>query len=573
MKIKSFGFALSILAFSINNCWAEPPYPNYKSAVGISAKDQVAKEALWLHLNASRFGNATIPKSFDVSNYWNYMVTYNPQYQLYRQTNDNGTCSVDPSNNATIERAMQQQGLDIYDGAVWQIALAIVAKTNPQVYLDDVIGYKNFMVTGVTSGFQSYYAFKNYTYNGVTMPTAKNAYLLKFISPTWANNYDPINDCNMTWPEWSAVTGEEAWSVLIGPVQSLYLINDGAHNPDWASSGEASDFLQLGKNALGAIKQMQAPSGGVYRNVALPGEPQDLDISLENNFSLYAGLSILEQGLKARIASLKTQLNLLKASKDKMTQLKAAQSQQIIASDEADIDTINTIKKRMVQFFAGQGGVSVYNTTGKYFYTSVNGNTPYTKDFAVDVQTWGATVIASTKKDVNDSNDPDLLQTMINTYGPDVMYNILQMAIIRGGYLDSTNHNLLGVGFTAQTSTDPWYELSGEWTFGAINAAIVLADHYKKDTDKYAILTAEAKKMLAGVTMETSNLEGSLNSPTSRINYLYANKRILIPFGWYSNKVPSTASTAWSLMVNSCFNPFELGGGNYQAICQQLNLG
>jgi len=42
----------------------------------------------------------------------------------------------------------------------------------------------------------------------------------------------------------------------------------------------------------------------------------------------------------------------------------------------------------------------------------------------------------------------------------------------------------------------------------------------------------------------------------------YSNKRYFIPFGWFANPVPSTASTAWAVFADTNFNPFYLGG-NY----------
>jgi len=41
----------------------------------------------------------------------------------------------------------------------------------------------------------------------------------------------------------------------------------------------------------------------------------------------------------------------------------------------------------------------------------------------------------------------------------------------------------------------------------------------------------------------------------------YANRRYFIPFGWWSNPLLSTASTAWTVMADNDFNPFFLGGG------------
>jgi hypothetical protein len=42
--------------------------------------------------------------------------------------------------------------------------------------------------------------------------------------------------------------------------------------------------------------------------------------------------------------------------------------------------------------------------------------------------------------------------------------------------------------------------------------------------------------------------------------YLYSSKRYRIPFGWYANPLPSTASTAWVILVADDYDPFGFGG-------------
>lgn len=605
MNVRTKQFALSIVACLVSSYTlansplktAVNPYPTYKSATGISAAAQIPMEASWLHSIATSTGGVTIPKSFDSNAYWLYMVANNTDYQTYQQTFDAHDCHIpDPArgeranaNDATIERTTQYQGLDIYDGAVWQMSLALAATNgnNPVAYAKDVTDYQHFLLYGLPGGFQSYYA-NNFTYNGSKpIPSGPNAYLFKFIAPSYADNYDVVNKCNMTWTQWEAVTGEEAWAVFLGPIQSIYLLNNGTPNdPSWTAGPRASDFIQSGKNVLSTIQLMQAPNGGVYRNATSSTSTQDYNISLENNFSLYAGLTMFEQALKARVATNTTSLKSLKLANSRANAASMSKLQQMISSDQADINTVNGIKKKMVQFFAGQSTAGdLFNHAGNYFYSSVSQDPShpdvapaYGTAFAVDVQTWGATVIATSKKDPNDPNDPDLLKAMTDAYGPDVMYNMLNAAINQSGYRDSTG-KLLGVGYTEQEQPKDkdFYELSGEWTFGAINAAITLANYYDHDsTDKdaptkKADLIALAKQMLAGTASEVSSVDGNPASGTAQLSYLYANKRAAIPFGWYSNKIPSTASTGWSLMVNSCFNPLELGGGSNQAICQLVN--
>jgi hypothetical protein len=42
--------------------------------------------------------------------------------------------------------------------------------------------------------------------------------------------------------------------------------------------------------------------------------------------------------------------------------------------------------------------------------------------------------------------------------------------------------------------------------------------------------------------------------------YLYSSRRYRIPFGWYANPIPSTAATAWVILVADEYDPFGYGG-------------
>jgi hypothetical protein len=557
------------------------PYPNY-IPTQLAPAQQVPLEAAWLNNTVAVTG--MLPKSYDTvsTNYWGYLKANNPQYQQYLAAHDAGNCSIAGGNSATIERVIMNNGLDVYDGAVWQMALALAA-TNSQisadtraVYASDVAQYANFLVNGLAGGFSSYRAFTSgndgtpYLYNGHKMPNNDASFMLQLIAKSYGQNHDYVNGCDMNWPTWDAVTGEEAWSVLLGPVQSIYLLNKGATNPAWATDGQgAGAYIALGTQALGAISAMQDPnSGGVYRNVTAPNGAQDTSISLENNFSLYAGLSLLKQALTAQTTQWQTQINKLmqdnRATADK--NYVANQRKMLLAKIQKDQDylsTIATIQSGIIKFLTGQGGVTVYDKADGYFYSGVANGVADTKTFAADVQTWGAAVIAS---------DAQLSKAITAAYGSDALYNMFNAAVTKAAYKD-VNGNLLGIGYSTQSGNpnDDNSVLSGEWTLGAINAGLVLAHYYGTQSPHYNDLIAKTKTMLAGVTAQASN---ATNGVFPTVSYLYANKRMLIPFGWYSNAVPATASTGWSLMVDSCFNPFQLGGGqqSLQAVCQAVGI-
>jgi hypothetical protein len=120
--------------------------------------------------------------------------------------------------------------------------------------------------------------------------------------------------------------------------------------------------------------------------------------------------------------------------------------------------------------------------------------------------------------------------------------------------------------------------MSGEWTWGAVNAAIVLADFHREpghsDPAKVEQLLAWASSLIEGANTYCSHYynPGHLGNGREWVASLYASARRWIPWGWYSNPCPSQAATAWALRVEAGFNSFELGGGAHQATVKALGL-
>ena len=100
---------------------------------------------------------------------------------------------------------------------------------------------------------------------------------------------------------------------------------------------------------------------------------------------------------------------------------------------------------------------------------------------------------------------------------------------------------------------------SAEWTFGAINMCQKMSGEYATAGNAaYATdLLADAQSMYNEVTKLWP--EG-LRFPDG--SYVYANKRFFIPWGWFSNPIGATCSTAWSVMQERNYNPFQYYGGN-----------
>jgi hypothetical protein len=48
--------------------------------------------------------------------------------------------------------------------------------------------------------------------------------------------------------------------------------------------------------------------------------------------------------------------------------------------------------------------------------------------------------------------------------------------------------------------------------------------------------------------------------PQRSLPYLYASRRMFVPFGWHANPLPSTCATSWAIFLAARFDPFRYGG-------------
>src|SRR5205085_2571090 len=84
----------------------------------------------------------------------------------------------------------------------------------------------------------------------------------------------------------------------------------------------------------------------------------------------------------------------------------------------------------------------------------------------------------------------------------------------------------------------------------------LMADHYAAKHPEWA-----RELQQDAVTMRQGLEEFKTETGHGAVAYLYANKRYFIPWGWWANAIPSLASSAWVILVDTDFNPFVLGGG------------
>eukprot|EP01060_Flectonema_neradi_P024738 TRINITY_DN33618_c0_g1_i1.p1 TRINITY_DN33618_c0_g1~~TRINITY_DN33618_c0_g1_i1.p1 ORF type:complete len:888 (+),score=167.09 TRINITY_DN33618_c0_g1_i1:76-2739(+) len=101
---------------------------------------------------------------------------------------------------------------------------------------------------------------------------------------------------------------------------------------------------------------------------------------------------------------------------------------------------------------------------------------------------------------------------------------------------------------------------SGEWTFGAINWARVMANESGYSKTIIDSIISDADFMRSSIEQElmlSTPVQSGFNTHPS---VAYANLRYYIPFGWWANPLPSMASTSWAVAVDSSFNPLNILG-------------
>ena len=132
---------------------------------------------------------------------------------------------------SVIERLMIRYDLNIYDGAVWQIALSLQKDPAYQQLVD---AQTQRLLSGKSGNLGILAQSPTYTYNGQSV-TGDGSFILRSISEMYAPMIDPLTNSSVApagfpQPEhglhkadFRPVLGENAWATIIGPLQSAYL--------------------------------------------------------------------------------------------------------------------------------------------------------------------------------------------------------------------------------------------------------------------------------------------------------------------------------------------------------------
>ena len=591
---------------------AEATIPHLESSFRFLVSDRDTADGILYMATAGKLRGRLLPFSFaDSPEYWGEYVCRMPGnsctvIDIY----DPQTYSLTPqktlSGDLQTERINTHNGTNIYDAATWQIAVMLghvvnrfslpnnqdsYALVSNQNYLlqEGYNGKSSHLNAGENRGLTS---GKVFLYNQQFVTTPRQAYAFRMLPTNWLS-VDPFAGTRyadqikttalpaqnpeyrpgvVTWTDWKPVTGENAWAFLVGPLQAAYIhyIID----QKLAFVPLQDPAVRNGLDILPTFAAMQSLSGDVYYAPAgtVGNQGDELidpyGVSVENNFSLYAGLTILRDTLQTIITH---QQNLIATDKAEIREA----LQRIDAMINGGMIDKDRTTSGLLAFFrdlAWRNGEFVQGGRADDPMCTTNW-IPSRGPKAVDVNTWGIAALGPQQIDA--------------WFGFGAAYQNWQQVKQWGGY--GVGKTLWGVGFSDQDGNGidvgGNYRrgiLSTEWTAGAINMVRSMISYYQTIPDASMLrekagqfvkkLKIDEHSMLARIDTMRLDTYAAIDYPgqpknfrqllpSRRTNpYVYASKRYLIPFGWYANPIPSTCATAWMIMVRDGYNPFVYGG-------------
>lgn len=503
-----------------------------------------------------------------------------------------------------VERMNMTHGTVIYDAAAWQIAVALhgqrLGAAKGEAYMAAAEAQTHYLIQGAFSDDQASFTHQNRAvtnnqspvYQGTAIPKkkAERAYTFRMVPKAWAL-LDPfamsanktfleryvsvtgenITSGQITWLDWKGITGENAWAHFIGPLQTEYLNYTMQHpEADLEEVQFSTATLSNAVNVLHAVALLQSKVGAIYYapsgsvgNTGAPVNPYE--VSIENNASMLGGLLLLEKALSIHEQQAQTEGEMGYFSKG----LKLVR--EVLYGRTSESGPYKQTKG-LIDFFVHTAwdAENVRFYTHGMAYPDGSWKVPSHTVNAVDANSWVVAILGAKFLDEH--------------LGAGTTYQIWVHLRPWGGYFDH-HQNLLGVGFDDSNQGKGQTIMSAEWTLGAIGMLRTIQEYYQ-DPEILAAVSKDIASMRQGLLHLTTDaysrsevfaedVPQSLSSDFASLSYeqmvfpkiseqsqglLYASKRYFIPFGWYANPVPSTASTAWAVMDQYGYNPFTFGG-------------
>lgn len=360
--------------------------------------------------------------------------------------------------------------------------------------------------------------------SGMTAPF-RNSMFFRLIGDYWAYEGTVHELCpdlkrNWVWVDWKPVLGDNAWAILLGTTQVLWLRKHG--NPNLITP--FAPELKLAIDFVGAVKLLRAgDTGSMYfcpRNTYYGSLRADIgsQVSTENSVSTLAGLKALRYLLM--------RMNRPKRYATVLTDLDAL---------------IEGILKYLKNAYLPS---ATHFRTGGAYDPRKGTFTWEDQVFAVDCQSWVGSVLGADQID--------------DWFGKGTTIKMWEKTKKIAGYAKQPNGFVKGVGYS---KNDESQVMSGEWTYGAANFLKIVASESSYPSDVKKKLMAEADYMVKAIKDEITHTYSIGNNKVQAT--LYANKRYLIPpelGGWWANPLPSRASTSWGVLWDANYNPLHLQG-------------
>jgi len=597
-----------------------PRAPRYRRVIknqGSNGNDSwkmpviMTPQVKWL---VSIFGNS-MPKSYDDrlpatgKLFW-----YTEKYLTERP--------VDPNRNNTIvsfddqvaiqERALTHIGLNLYDGGVWAVALALSGLNGiVEVYYRNVLytsttgsneiadGLQNIRASSIVRDY--YYGPKqitdknldkvkmpgNMTYVLLKEPTCcgsccevtsetqiPGGFFYRMIGPTYrmwdpfqglygwqwraipaGPNNDSTTKWNLAgmihWNDWKPITGENVWAAMLAPMQTLFIKNC-THIKKFTKFDDSPAEIQLALSILPALVALKSSLGSLYHcpkgTDMFPVDP-DEKTNVSNENNFSAYAALRATYFVLDTYYTSGDATLDKGKKDIKDLIDGLESWFGKSLMPAPI-----AKEQVIS----QGGHISFS--GQYEYQQGD------QAFAVDCQTWGLLNLGQKKFD--------------SAYKHGMAYQVWQATKRLAGYYIGSK--LAGVGYTVRNTsskndTKIW---SGEWTWGAVFMCRRIGREYIKAGEGSwgNDMLNDAKSMIEEMGKDVEIDEDGVWKDGGLVqvdgSYIYANNRFFIPWGWYANPIGATSSTGWAVFNDFDYNPFQLGGGPnskfYQTQCKEF---
>ncbi|MCX5697261.1 MAG: fibronectin type III domain-containing protein [Candidatus Omnitrophica bacterium] len=457
--------------------------------------------------------------------------------------------TADKPKDAIIERVIVSQGLEVYDGACWQIALVATGDKETNLPLARVPIDKYWdgdlpHLWAIRGGYSKINSNQQFVYDpknpGVISEGPYNpgsrGFIFRIIDADgrWETP-DPLDGKThspdfpgpeydkglIVWQDWRPIAGENAW-VVMAALQRFHAKYYDAINKRYSvpsqdiityvtdrTMREAKESALVRELARCALI-LQADNGGIrvapIGTYYAPGSGDDWyynEIFTENNCSWYAAFRMLYA----------------------------------VTGDGQYKNAMDGIERYLKSAWDPQDKIFYQGTHYNNGAWEFNIATP----FAVDCQTWAICVLGPERID--------------SWFGEGSAYNMWQKAKQLSGY--TVQGKLLGVGYSTEHD-----RMSIEWTAGAVLACRIMSDYYKNTHPDWSLQASQdAQSMREGIDGDGTNVFKH-QVAADQVGYSYSSKRAPIPFGWNSldPDVLSTTSTAWVYFLDSGFNPFILGG-------------